>query len=70
MIYKNENSKDSNLLNDTNSESSNFATRKWDVINNQNITDMLKEMKVIQTLNLKQKLLNLFFVIIQTHIFL
>ena len=70
MIYKNENSKDSNLLNDTNSESSNFATRKWDVINNQNITDMLKEMKVIQTLNLKQKLLNLFFLIIQTHIFL
>ena len=51
-----------NLLNDTNSRSSKFATRI--------IQNMVKEMKMIQALNLRQKLLNQIFVIIQMHIFL
>ena len=34
------------------------------------IHNMLKEIKMIQALNLKQKLLNQFFVIIQMYIFL
>ena len=34
------------------------------------IQNMVKEMKVIQALNLKQKLLNQIFVTIQMHIFL
>ena len=34
------------------------------------IQTMVKEMKIVQPLNLKPKLLNQIFVIIQTHIFL
>ena len=59
-----------NLLGDADNESSKFATRKWHVINDQNKKTMVKEMKVVQPLNLKPKLLNQTFVIIQTHIFL
>ena len=59
-----------NLLNNTNNKSSKFAARKWYVINDQNNTEYGEGMKMLQALNLKQKLLNQVFVIIQTHIFL
>ena len=42
-----------NLLNDTDNESSKFATKKWYVINDHN--NMAKKMKIIQALNLKHK---------------
>ena len=58
-----------NLLNDTDNESSKFATRKLCVINDQN-NNMAKEMKIIEALNLRQRLSNQMFVIIQMHIFL
>ena len=35
-MYKNENQKIVNLLNNTDNETSQFATRKWYVINDQN----------------------------------
>ena len=57
-----------NLLNDTDNEVSKFATKKWYVINDHN--NMAKKMKIIQTLNLKQKLSNHVCVIIQMHIIL
>ena len=38
-IYKLETQKIVNLLNDTDNESSKFATRKWHVINDQNNTE-------------------------------
>ena len=60
-----------NLLGDADNESSKFTTRKWYVISGQNNTQtMVKEMKMVQPLNLKPKSLNQIFVIIQTHIFL
>ena len=37
-----------NLLNGSDNESSNFATRKWYVINGQITQNMVKEMKMIQ----------------------
>ena len=46
-----------NLLNDSNNESSKFATRKWYIINDQN-NGQYEEMKMIQLLNLKQMSLN------------
>ena len=57
-----------NLLNDTDNESSKLATRKWHVINDKIIENMVMEVKMIQLLNFKQKLLNQDFVIIQMHI--
>ena len=63
-----ETQKIANLLGDADSESSKFAIRKCYVIK---ITlTMVKEMKMVQPLNLKPKLLNQIFVIIQMHIFL
>ena len=60
-----------NLLGDADNESSKFTTRKWYVINGQNNTQtMVKEIKMVQPLNLKPKSLNQIFVIIQTHKFL
>ena len=59
-----------NLLNDSDNESSKFAIRKWYIIYDQNNGQMAEEMKIIQPLNLKQKLLNQIFVITQMHIFL
>ena len=60
-----------NLLGDADNESSKFTTRKWYVISGQNNTQtMVKEMKMVQPLNLKPKSLNQIFVIIQTHRFL
>ena len=59
-----------NLLNDSDTESSKFATRKWYIVNDQIMENMAEEMKMIQQLNLKQKSLNQIFVITQMHIFL
>ena len=56
-----------NLSNNFENKSSKYATRKWHIINDQN---MELKMKMIQPLNLKQKLLNQIFVITQMHIFL
>ena len=56
-----------NLLNDSDNESSKFATRKRYIINDQNNGQYDK---MIQLLNLRQKLLNQIFVITQMHIFL
>ena len=43
-----------NLLNDTDNESSKFATRKWYVINYQSYTEYdEKKMEMIQASNLK-----------------
>ena len=64
-----ETQKVANLLGDANNKST-FATRKWYVINDQITQTMVKEMKIVQLLNLKLKSLNQIFVIIQTHIFL
>ena len=58
-----------NLLGDADNKSSKFATRKWYVVNDQNNTDYGKGNEDL-ALNLKPKLLNQIFVIIQTHIFL
>ena len=46
-----------NLLNDSDNESSYFATRKWYVINDQKMESTVKEMKMIQPLSFRQKLL-------------
>ena len=59
-----------NLLNDSDNESSEFATRKWYIINDQNNGQYDRVNKMIQPLNLKQKSLNQIFVITQIHIFL
>ena len=64
-----ETQKIANLLGDADNESLKFATRKWYVINDL-IKTMVKEMKIVQLLNLKLKSLNQIFVVIQTHIFL
>ena len=52
------------LLNDYDNQSSKFTTKKWYVVNDQTTQNIVKEMKIIQALNLKQKLLNQIFVII------
>ena len=65
-----ETQKIANLLNDSNNETSKFATRKWYIINDQIMENMAKQMKMIQPLNLRQKLLKQIFVITQMHIFL
>ena len=64
-----ETQKIANLLGDADNESLKFATRKWYVINDL-IKTMVKEMKIVQLLNLKLKSLNQIFVVIQTYIFL
>ena len=53
-----------NLLNDTDNESSNWATKN-DMSLMINVTqNMVKEMKIIQALNLRLKFLNQLFMII------
>ena len=59
-----------NLLNDNDNESSNFATKNGMSLMIKIIQNMVKEIKMIQALNLRQKLSNQVFVIIQMHIFL
>ena len=61
---KMDNKKIVNLLNDTDNESSNWATKN-DMSLMINVTqNMVKEMKIIQALNLRLKLLNQLFMII------
>ena len=60
-----------NLLNGSDNEPSKFAKRKYGTLLMTKIMDnMAKEMRMIQPLRLKQKLLNQIFVITQMHIFL
>ena len=55
-----------NLLNDSDNESSRFATRKWYIINDQNNGQYVeRNEKMIQSLNFKQKSLNQISVITQ-----
>ena len=66
-----ETQKIANLINDSDNESSKFATEEnGTLLMTKTMDNMAKEMKMIQTLNLKQKSLNQIFVIIQMHIFL
>ena len=58
------------LLNDNDNESSNFAIKNGMSLIIKIIQNMVKEKKMIQALNLRQKLSNQVFVIIQMHIFL
>ena len=51
------------LLNESDNESSKFATKKRYIINDQNNGQYGKEMKMIKPLSLRQKLLNKIFVI-------
>ena len=57
-----------NLLNDSNNKSPKFATRKWYLINDQMMYNMVEETKIIQPLSLKQKSLNQIFVIIKPNL--
>ena len=57
-----------NLLNDTDNESSKFATRKWYVINDQSNGEYGEGNENVSTM--KQKLLNHSFVITQMLLFL
>ena len=59
-----------NLLNNSDSGSSKFATRKWYIINDQNNGQYGRGNGNDQPLNLKQKSLNQIFVITQVHVFL
>ena len=59
-----------NLLNDSDNESSKFATRKWYIINDQNNGQYGRGNETDQLLNLRKMFLNQIFVITQTHIFL
>ena len=59
-----------NILNDSNNESSKFATKNGTLIMTKIMDNMAEEMKMIQPLNFGQKLLNQIFVITQMHIFL
>ena len=59
-----------NILNDSNNESSKFATKNGTLIMTKIMDNMAEEMKMIQSLNFRQKLLNQIFVITQMHIFL
>ena len=57
-----------NLLNGSNNESSEFATKKWYVIHNSN-GNMKQAILMVQPLNFRQKVSNQIFVIIQVHVF-
>ena len=59
-----------NLLNDSNNESSRFATKNGTLLMTKIVDNMAEEMKIIQPLNLKQKSLNQIFVITLMNIFL
>ena len=58
------------LLNNSDNESSEFPTRKWCNINDQNNGKYGRGNENDLTINLKQKSLNQIFVITQMHIFL
>ena len=59
-----------NLLNDTDNKSSKFATKNGMLLMIKIIQNMVKEMKTIQALNLRQQSSHQVFVIIQMYIFL
>ena len=60
-----ETQKIANLLNDSDNKFSKFATKNGTILMTKIMDNMAKEMKIIQPLNLKQKLLNQIFVITQ-----
>ena len=70
ICIKMETQKIVNLLNDSDNESSKFATRKFTLLMTKIKDNMAEEMKMIQPLNLKQKSLNQIFVTTQMRIFL
>ena len=57
------------VLNDSDIESSKFATKNGTLLIIRIMDNMVKEIKMIQLLNLKQKSLNQIFVITLMHIF-
>ena len=65
-----ETQKITNLLDDPDNESSKLVTRNGMLSMIKITQTMMKEMKMVQLLNLKPKLFNQIFVIIQTHLFL
>ena len=65
-----ETQKITNLLDDADNESSKLVTRNGMLSMIKITQTMVKEMKMVQLLNLKPKLFNQIFVIIQTHLFL
>ena len=58
-----------NLLNYSDNESSEFSTRKWYIINDQNNRKYVRGNENDSTIKLRQMLLNQIFVITQMHIF-
>ena len=69
-IYENETQKIANLLNDTDNDSSNFATKNGMLLMIKITQNIVKKMKTIQASNLKKKISNQVFVIIKMHTFL
>ena len=65
-----ETQKIANLLNYTDNEFTKFTSKNCMSLIIKVIQNMVKEIKVIQALNLRQKILNQVFMIIQMHIFL
>ena len=59
-----------NLLNYTDNEFTKFTSKNCMSLIIKVIQNMVKEIKMIQALNLRQKILNQVFMIIQMHIFL
>ena len=59
-----------NLLNDTDNESSKFATRKWYVVNDQNNREYGEGKENGSSIKFETKVINQVFMIIQRHIFL
>ena len=59
-----------NLLNNSDNESSKFATRKWYIINDQKNGHHGRENENDSTIKFETKSLNQIFVITQVHIFL
>ena len=68
ICIKIETQKIANLLSGSDNESSKFATRNGTLLMIKIMDNMEEEMKMIQPLNLRQKLLNQIFVITQMHI--
>ena len=56
-MYKNGNSKDCNLLTDSDNESSKFATRKWYIINDQNNGQYSREYENDSTIKFETKVI-------------
>ena len=65
-----ETQKIANLLNNSDNESSKLDQENGTLLIIKTMSNMAEEMKMIQPLNLRQKLLNQIFVITQMHIYL